>query len=60
MGASHFLYKLCPVCDGDGVVTRPRSSPPYDNEDIDCPECLGENAKNPQAGGLYMGWLEKA
>ena len=51
-------YKLCPVCDGDGVVTTTSSSPPYEQINYQCPECLGPNAKFPKAGGIYTGWIE--
>ena len=60
MAKDNIIYRLCPICDGDGVVTAPSTIPPYESEDKECPECLGENAKFPQAGGLYWGWLEKA
>ena len=52
------LYKLCHVCDGDGVVTTTSPSPPYDIVNIECPECLGPQAKYPRAGGLYIGLSE--
>lgn len=59
MAQEYLVYKLCPVCDGDGVVTQPSSTPPYPLEDIPCPECLRDNAKHSKAGGLFIGWLEK-
>lgn len=57
MADKYYLYVLCPVCDGDGVVTTPSPIPPHELEDKICPECLGENAKHPVAGGLYRGWM---
>jgi len=56
MDTKYLIYKVCPVCDGGGVVTRPG---PIHEEESDCPECLGENVKHPKLGGLYVGWLEK-
>jgi len=59
MAKDTLIYRLCPTCDGDGVVTTTSPSPPYPVEDTPCPECLGPNAKFPQAGGKYWGWTEK-
>jgi len=59
MADTFHYYVLCHVCDGDGVVTRPSPIPPYDLEDIQCPECLGPNCKYQKTGYLYRGLIEK-
>jgi len=52
MAKDSLIYRTCGVCDGDGVVTAPSSTPPYNNEDVECPECHG-------TGGVLWGWTEK-
>lgn len=59
MAKDNIIYRLCPICDGDGVVTASSPDPPHAVEDKPCPECLGENAKYPKAGGIFWGWTEK-
>lgn len=59
MADKFYLYQLCPVCDGDGVVTTTAPLPPNDITNTECPECLGPNAKHQKAGYLYTGLAEK-
>jgi len=59
MAQEYRIYKKCPVCDGDGVVTATSPLPPHDLEGNQCLECLGPNAEYPKSGGIYIGWLEK-
>ena len=59
MANNFLIYKVCPACNGDGVVTTTSPIPPYESINIECPECLGPNAKFTKAGGLFWGWMEK-
>ena len=59
MAKDLLIYRLCPICGGDGVVTAPSPIPPYTVEDKECLECLGPNVQYPQAGGVFWGWGEK-
>lgn len=59
MAQESLIYRICPACGGDGVVTAPSPIPPFHMEDVPCPECLGPNARNPIAGGIFWGWTEK-
>ena len=60
MAKDSLIYRLCPICGGDGVVTAPSPTPPHLTEDKDCPECLGPNVSSPRSGGILWGWTEKA
>ncbi len=60
MAKDTLIYRLCPACDGEGIVSIPSPTPPHVPENKKCPECLGPNVKHPQAGGIYWGWIEKS
>lgn len=59
MTDTYYFYMVCPVCDGDGIVTTTSPIPPYDVVSNPCSECLGPSAKYPKAGRLFRGWLEE-
>jgi hypothetical protein len=44
------LYRICPECDGKGVVKPPGSA-----DEIECPVCLHADSANKLAGLIFWG-----